>query len=71
MNQQTIVKDLEQRQDDWINTIIKPQEVNQARLFSIDARIKEGEMIRVKDQQFMKDTVKKLIYAMEQQNVAM
>ena len=60
-----MVKALEQRQENWVNTLIKPQEVNQARLFSVDTRIKEGELTRLKDLQFMRDTFKKLIYAME------
>ena len=60
-----MVKTLEDRQQTWINTLIKPQEVNQARLFSVDTRIKEGELTRMKDVQFMRDTFKKLIYAIE------
>ena len=43
------MKDLEKRQDKWVNTLIKPQDINQARLFSIDSRIKEGELTRLKD----------------------
>lgn len=50
--------------------MIKPQEVNQARLFSVDTRIKEGELCRLKDLQFMRDTFKKLIYAIEQNSMA-
>ena len=65
MNQQEIVKGLEKRQEDWITTIIKPQELNQARLFSIDTRLKEAEMLRSEDNQFYKDTLKKLIFALE------
>jgi len=49
MNQQEIVKGLEKRQEDWINTLIKPQELNQARLFSIDTRIKEADLLRAED----------------------
>jgi len=49
MNQQEIVKGLEKRQEDWINTLIKPQELNQARLFSIDTRIKEADILRTED----------------------
>lgn len=64
-NQQDIVKTLEKRQEDWINTLIKPQEVNQARLFSIDTRLKEGELQRLNDMQFLRDTTKKFIYAVE------
>ena len=64
------MKALESRQEDWVNRLIKPQEVNQARLFSVDTRIKEGELMRLKDLQFMRDTFKKLIYAIEQNSMA-
>lgn len=57
---------LEKRQEDWINSLLKPQEVNQARLFSIDTRLKEGDIQRIEDMQFMKDKLKKLIFAIEQ-----
>lgn len=43
------MKSLEKRQEDWVNTLIKPQEVNQARLFTIDQRIKEAEKSRIDD----------------------
>ena len=46
MNNQELVKSLEEKQDEWIARICKPQEANQARLFSIDQRIKEGELQR-------------------------
>lgn len=60
-----MVRTLEDRQQTWIEKLIKPQELNQARLFSVDTRIKEGELTRMKDVQFMRDTFKKLIYAIE------
>ena len=60
-----MVRTLEDRQQTWIDKLIKPQELNQARLFSVDTRIKEGELTRMKDVQFMRDTFKKLIYAIE------
>ena len=49
MNNQELVQSLEEKQDEWIDRICKPTEANQARLFSIDQRIKEGEIQRVKD----------------------
>lgn len=49
-----------------MNTLVKPQELNQARLFSIDTRIKEAEVARTEDNQFFKDMLKKLIFALEQ-----
>ena len=70
LHQAELVKALEARQENWVNKLIKPQEVNQARLFSVDTRIKEGELTRLKDLQFMRDTFKKLIYAIEQNSMA-
>jgi hypothetical protein len=43
------VKTLEQRQEEWVKKIIQPQELNQARLFAIETRIKEGEKVRQSD----------------------
>ena len=39
INHQTIVKDLEKQQDQWVKMLIKPQELNQARLYTIETRI--------------------------------
>lgn len=65
------MKSLEARQEDWITTLIKPQEINQARLFTIDSRLNEEEKVRLEDNQFQKETVKKLIFAMEQHLTAL
>jgi hypothetical protein len=46
--------------------LIKPQELNQARLFTIESRIKENEQTKMNEVEFLKETVKKLIYAIEQ-----
>jgi len=40
--------------------------LNQARLFSIDTRLKESEVARTEDNQFFREFIKKLIFAMEQ-----
>lgn len=60
------VRGMERRMEEWINTLLKPQELNQARLFTLDTRIREGEMNRGQDQQYFKDLFKKLIFAIEQ-----
>ena len=49
MQQQDLVTELEKRQQLWINKLLKPQDCNEARLFSLDTRIKEGEMSRIND----------------------
>ena len=50
--------------------LIKPQELNQARLFAIEQRIKENEGGKMREFDFVKETMKKLIYAIEQQQMS-
>lgn len=50
--------------------LLKPQELNQARLYAIEARIHENEQTKMAEVDFLKETVKKLIYAIEQNSVA-
>lgn len=45
--------------------LIKPQELNQARLYTIETRLQENESSKIKEIDFIKETVKKLIYAIE------
>lgn len=61
--------ELDKRIEDWAKLLVKPQEVNQARLFAIDTRLKETEDFRVKEISFVKDAFKKLIFALEQAEV--
>jgi hypothetical protein len=65
INHQTIVKDLERQQEQWVKMLIQPQELNQARLYAVETRIKEGEGNKLRDVDFLKETMKKLIYAIE------
>jgi len=46
--------------------IVQPQELNQARLYAVETRIKENEGNKLRDLEFVKETIKKLIYAIEQ-----
>lgn len=70
INHQTIVRDLEKQQEQWVKMLIQPQELNQARLYAIETRIKEGENNKMRDTDFLKETMKKLIYAIEQQQIS-
>jgi hypothetical protein len=45
--------------------LIKPQELNQARLYTIESRMKENEDLKLQEVNFLKETLKKLIYAIE------
>jgi len=60
------VKDLERQQEQWVKMLIKPQELNMARLYAVETRIKENETNKLSEVDFLKETIKKLIYAIEQ-----
>jgi len=45
--------------------LIKPQELNQARLYAVETRISENEQMKMREVDFLKETIKKLIYAIE------
>lgn len=55
-----------EKYQDWSKVLIEPSSLNDARLFSLEARIHQEEEIRIKEFDFMKDTLKKLIYSFEQ-----
>ena len=50
--------------------LIKPQELNQARLYAVETRITENEQIKMREVDFLKETIKKLIYAIEQSQIS-
>lgn len=60
------MKDLERQQEQWVKMLIKPQELNMARLYAVETRIKENETNKLSEVDFLKETIKKLIYAIEQ-----
>ena len=46
--------------------MIEPQSMNDARLFSVESRIGEEEEMRIKEFDFLRDLMKKLVYSLEQ-----
>jgi hypothetical protein len=58
-----------EKYQDWSKVLIEPSSLNDARLFSLEARIHQEEEIRIKEFDFMKDCIKRLIYSFEQQNI--
>lgn len=50
--------------------LIKPQELNQARLYAVETRISENEQMKMREVDFLKETIKKLIYAIEQSQIS-
>jgi hypothetical protein len=50
---------------DWSKVLIEPASMNDARLFSLESRMHEEEEIRIKEYEFVRDLLKKLIYSLE------
>jgi hypothetical protein len=53
----------------WSKVLIEPATMNDARLFSLESRMHEEEEIRIKEYEFVRDLLKKLIYSLEKTNV--
>ena len=62
-------KNVMDKYQDWSKVLIEPSSLNDARLYSLESRIHEEEEMRLKEFDFLKDLVKKLIYSLEEQSV--
>jgi len=51
--------------ENWSKVLIEPASLNDARLYSLEARIHQEEDIRVKEYEFLQDFLKKLMYCVE------
>lgn len=60
---------IQKKYDDWSRVLLEPMSVNDARLFAVETRVTEEEEIRVKEYEYLKDIMKKLLYALEQLNM--
>lgn len=55
--------------DDFMNNVVKPQQLGEARLYAVETRLKEEEDLRIVEISHIKDVMKKLIFAIEQANL--
>lgn len=55
--------------DEFMNNVVKPQQLGEARLFAVETRLKEEEDLRILELSHIKDIMKKLIFAIEQANL--
>ena len=60
---------LQNKYNDWSRVLIEPATVNDARLFSVESRISEEEEMRIKEYEYLRDMIKKLLYSLEQVNM--
>lgn len=59
------MKVLNQKYADWSKVLIEPTSLNEARLYALETRLHEEEEIRIKEQEYMRDLLKKLIFSLE------
>ncbi|CDW76392.1 UNKNOWN [Stylonychia lemnae] len=63
------MKALNQKYADWSKILIEPSSLNEARLYSLETRMHEEEEIRIKEYEYVRDLMKKLIFSLEQTNL--
>jgi len=63
------VESVMDKYQDWSKVLIEPASLNDARLFSLESRVHEEEEIRIKEYEFIRDLLKKLIYSLEKTNI--
>ena len=63
------MKVLNQKYADWSKILIEPTSFNEARLYAVETRLHEEEEIRLKEQEFVRELLKKLIFSLEQTNL--
>ena len=64
------VKNLQDKYKDWQRILIEPATMNEARLFSVETRINEEEEMRIREYEYVRDLLKKLLYSLEQLNMS-
>ena len=51
--------------ENWSKVLIEPAYMNEARLYTLETRIHEEEEIRVREYDFLRDFLRKLIFSFE------
>jgi len=60
------MKILNQKYADWSKILIEPTSLNEARVYALETRLHEEEDIRIKEQEYMRDILRKLVFSLEQ-----
>lgn len=60
------MKILNQKYADWSKILIEPTSLNEARVYALETRLHEEEEIRIKEQEYMRDILRKLLFSLEQ-----
>lgn len=63
------IANLQDKYKDWQRILIEPTSNNDARLYSVETRLTEEEEMRIREYEYMRDLMKKLLYSLEQVNM--
>lgn len=63
------LKKLRMEFDKWIATVMEPAHISEARIFTVEARVKEEEAARLDQLHFIKDVMRKLLFSLEQAQI--
>jgi hypothetical protein len=55
--------------DKWVATVMEPAHISEARIFTVEARVKEEEAARLDQLHFIKDVMRKLLFSLEQAQI--
>ena len=64
------LKKLRSEFDKWVATVMEPAHVSEARIFTVEARVKEEEAARLDQLHFIKDVMRKLFFSLEQAQIS-
>lgn len=62
-------KKLRNEFDKWVSTVMEPAHISEARIFTVEARVKEEEAARLDQLHFVKDVMRKLFFSLEQAQI--
>ena len=56
--------------DKWVSTVMEPAHISEARIFTVEARVKEEEAARLDQLHFVKDVLRKMLFTLEQAQIS-
>ncbi len=59
------IANLQDKYKDWQRILIEPATMNDARLYSMETRMTEEEEMRIREYEYLRDLLKKLLYSLE------
>ena len=56
---------LENKQNDWQKVLIDPKTLNDAKVYALEARMEREEDVRIQEYEFLRETIRKMVFSLE------